>query len=93
VLFNLAMLQAERGEFAESEALYAEGLALYRKTLGEAHPEVARNLNNFAVMLQSKGDLAGAEKAVREALAIYRKVLPGHPDLAPTLDTLASVFS
>ena len=93
ILFNLAVLRGEQGDLAESEALHHEGLALYRKTLGEAHPEVARNLNNFAVMLQSKGDLAAAETAARESVAIYTKSVPGNPDLAPSLDTLAGILT
>jgi tetratricopeptide (TPR) repeat protein len=84
-------LQAQ-GRVAEAEALYREALEIDRKTIGEAHPGYAIDLNNLAGVVQAQGRYAEAEGLYREALEIDRKTIgEAHPDYAIRLNNLAGV--
>jgi tetratricopeptide (TPR) repeat protein len=73
----------QRGRYAEAEPLLRQGLAIYRKVLGEQHPDTAQSFNNLAVNLQDQGRYIEAEPLFRQVLAIYRKVLgEQHPHTA-----------
>ena len=67
---------------------------MYRKALGERHPEYGRSLNNLATVLGLQGDYAAARPLFREALEVYEG-LPGgnrHPEYAQTLNNLGALL-
>jgi len=67
------------GSHREAEALYREALEIDRATLGEAHPEYAKDLGNLGWLLE-------------QALAIFRAALPAeHPHIAETERRLADL--
>ena len=68
-------------------------LAIYRRALGEEHPDTLRSVSNLADTLRSQGDLAGAKKLQEKLLAIYRRVLgEEHPDTLTSMNNLASTL-
>ena len=52
-LNNLAVLYHAQGRYAEAELLYQRALAIYEKTLGPEHPNVADLLENHAEFLRA----------------------------------------
>jgi tetratricopeptide (TPR) repeat protein len=87
------MLYYEKGDYDQAERLLRESMAMYRRLLGDKHPEIATLQNNIANVLHDKGDLAGAESAYRECLAMRRELLGNtHPLVAQTLNNLAFVY-
>jgi tetratricopeptide (TPR) repeat protein len=91
-LNDLGLMYRDQGDYAQSEQLLMEALAMDRKILGAKHTSLALALNNLALVQRRKGDLADAEGTYREALAMQRE-LEGdvHPDVANTLNNLAFV--
>jgi CHAT domain-containing protein/Tfp pilus assembly protein PilF len=72
-----------QGKHAEAEPLDRTALAIFRKVLGEEHPDTALSYNNVAYNLNAQGKHAEAEPLFRTALAIRRKVRgEEHPDTA-----------
>jgi tetratricopeptide (TPR) repeat protein len=65
-------------------------LAIYEKSYGPEHTEVATALDNLAMLLQATNRFAEAEPLTRRALAIYEKSYGlGHPEVATSLNNLA----
>ncbi len=92
-LGNLLAARANDAPDAETEARYRDaalvegqrGLAIREKSLGVAHPAVARSLHNVGATLVDLGRLDEAEDHLRRALALKQEVLgPEHPDLGTT---------
>ena len=68
----------------------ARALAVFERTFGQNHYEVAVNLHNLAAMYHRRGEPGRAEGLYRRALDIKQDVLGAdHPDLATTLSNLA----
>ena len=65
----------QRLRYREAEAKQREVLAIYRKVLGEQHPETAASYNNVAFCLQSQGRHGEALPLYQKALALTRRVL------------------
>jgi len=87
---NLAWALQGLDKYDEAEKLQRESLALRRRIQGEAHPEIAIDINNLAFTLQTRGDYAGAEALYRESLAMNRKLLGDeHPEVAFNENNLA----
>jgi tetratricopeptide (TPR) repeat protein len=92
-LNDLGLLLRSKSEYAESERLLRESLAMQRRLLGDKHPHIASSLNNLALVLHLKGDLEGANSTYRQALAMQHELLGEvHPDVALTLYNLAGVM-
>jgi tetratricopeptide (TPR) repeat protein len=90
---DLGLMFRDQGDYAQSEQLLRESLAMERRLMGDKHPELALSLNNLALVLWRKGDLPGAESTYRQALAMQRELLGEvHPDVANTLNNLAFVL-
>jgi serine/threonine-protein kinase len=93
-LNDLGLMYRDHGDYAQSESLLRESLAMDRRLLGDKHPELAVDLNNLGLVLWRKGDLAAAESTFRQALAMDRELLGDiHPDVATALDNLALVLN
>jgi len=92
-LNDLGLLLRSKSEYAESERLLRESLAMQRRLLGDKHPSIAIGLNNIALVLHLKGDLEGAASTYQQALGMQRELLGKvHPEVASTLYNLASVM-
>ena len=80
--------------YDESEAIYRRALAIFEKTFGPEHYEVAANLHNLAAVLGARGDLDQAEQLYRRALAIKEKLLGADsPDAALTRNNLGALLN
>ncbi len=63
-----------QGRLEESEAAYAEALAIFR-AIDPKHFEVGKCLNGFALIASRRGKYAEAEKIMEEVEALFREVL------------------
>ncbi len=89
---SVANVHYARGDYDESERLFAEALAISEGLLGAEHPNVADILTNLADVHYAKGDLDGAQAIYERSVAIAEASLgPVHPNLAFTLNNLATV--
>lgn len=93
-LHDLGHTLTERGEFAEGERLFREGLGLRRTLLGDGHPDVAESLSGVAYARSRQGHPRDAVPLYAEALAIHEaKLGPRHPQVARSHQNLATVLS
>ncbi len=68
-----------KGDYARSEQILNEALAIMRKSLPKGHPESAQTLVTLGIVLTRANKASQAEAYLREALEIRLKVLPaGH---------------
>jgi tetratricopeptide (TPR) repeat protein len=80
--------------YEESEPIYRRALAIFEKTFGPEHYEVASNLHNLAAVVCARGDLSDAEQLYRRALAIKEKILGvENPDAALTRNNLGALLN
>ena len=86
---NLAMLQAEAGDFEGVRPLLEEAESLLRRTQGPRTLERAVALNNAAKTWQILGDVDRAEPLYRESIGIWRDLPEADTSLAVTLSNLA----
>jgi tetratricopeptide (TPR) repeat protein len=81
------------GRYEEARASHERVLALWEKTLGPEHPDVALALNNLAVVSESQKKYPEARALHERALALRQKALgPTHPEVANSLANLGSVL-
>jgi tetratricopeptide (TPR) repeat protein len=93
IMNQLALWFDNCAEYGEAEPLYRRALAIYEKSFGPDHPNVATGLNNLALLLSATNRLAEAEPLYRRALAIDEKSFdPDHPKVATGLNNLASLL-
>jgi CHAT domain-containing protein/Tfp pilus assembly protein PilF len=82
-----------RGRFAEAERAAHEALTIFKKVLGEQHPETAAGYDKLAACLSAQGRHAQGQPLYEKALAIRKKVLgEQHPDTAYSYNNLAFCF-
>jgi tetratricopeptide (TPR) repeat protein len=82
-----------QGRYEEAEPLYRDALAMKKRLLGEAHPDVATSLNNLALLYDSQGRYEEAEPLYLDALAMKKRLLgEAHPDVATSLNNLALLY-
>jgi tetratricopeptide (TPR) repeat protein len=92
-LYNLGLVYAAQGKYAQAEEAYKHALEIKEKVFGAEHPKVAWTLNNLAIVYVAQGKHAEAEVLYKRALAIRQKELgANHPDLAMILGNVALVF-
>jgi tetratricopeptide (TPR) repeat protein len=95
-----AVFLAARGEVAvelhglgkrdEAETLLRRALAVFERTYGAHHYEIAVTMHDLAAVCEAKGDTAEAERLYRRALAIKDKRLGSdHAEIATSLKSLA----
>ena len=73
------------GRLADAEAPCRRALEIWRRALGDGHPEAAQNLNTLGSILEAQGRLALAEPLYRENL--IHAIPPPHPDQPAGLST------
>jgi serine/threonine protein kinase/tetratricopeptide (TPR) repeat protein len=90
---TLGVVYRELGDYPSAAAMHREELALWKKSYGNEHAEVAAALDDLGEVLHRQGQLREAEQAHREALAIQKKVFGAeHVVVALTLTHLGSVI-
>ncbi|WP_230966804.1 tetratricopeptide repeat protein [Nostoc commune] len=78
---NLAGLYKSTKRYSEAEPLFQQALALWKRLLGDNHPNVATSLNNLAGLYKSTKRYSEAEPLYQQALEICEQALGvGHPD-------------
>jgi Flp pilus assembly protein TadD/regulator of replication initiation timing len=83
----------QQGKYNEAIPLAEKALAIFKKVLGDNHPDTATSLNNLAALYQSQGRYSEAEPLYQQALAIRKKQLgDNHPDTATSLNNLAGLY-
>ena len=88
-----ASLAGDEYKFFKAEKFNLRGLALYKKSLGDEHPDVATSLNNLAVLYWVQGDYVAAKPLYQESLALRKKLLgEEHSDVATSLNNLAELY-
>ena len=89
VLSDLANAHFYAGNYAVSDTLNRQALALDRRVYGVKHPHVADDLMNLGAIQFEIGNFADAEKFDREALTITRAWYGNsHPETASNLTLL-----
>ncbi|HKQ37510.1 MAG TPA: serine/threonine-protein kinase [Verrucomicrobiae bacterium] len=84
----------ELGEWAKSEVMQREALAIFRKLLGDESRKVAITMNDVAINLCQERKWAEAESMYREALAIYMKTSGAESlDVTWPLNNLGNVLA
>ena len=79
---------------AQAEALYTQSLELYRRVLGEDHPDTMRVSNNLASLYLDQGRYTQAEALFAKNLEIRRRVLGNqHRDTVHSMMDLAQVYT
>jgi CHAT domain-containing protein len=81
-------------QYEKALALNELALKIYRNSLGEFHPKVARSLNNLANIYFKMGQYEKSLTINEQALKIRKKVFSeDHPDVAKSLYNQALVYS
>jgi tetratricopeptide (TPR) repeat protein len=82
------------GGYDESEAIYRRALAVFEKSFGPGHYEVAATLHNLGAVLVAQGNYKEAEENYRRALSIKERLLDADsPDAALTRSNLGSLLN
>jgi len=77
-------------KYDPAEKLYKRALKIQQKTLGNAHPDLARTYYDLALLYAVQNRYGPAEKLYKRALAVQERLWgDNHRELAPTLDNLA----
>jgi tetratricopeptide (TPR) repeat protein len=90
---QLGLLLKAKALYKEAEPFLRRALAIDQRSLGQDHPNVAKDLSNLAQLLQDTNRLAEAEPLMRRALAIGEQSLgQDHPKVARDLNNLAQLL-
>lgn len=63
----------ETSNYSEAELLYAQTLAVTKRTLGEEHPNTLTSINNLAELYGSQGRYSEAEPLYVRALEVTKR--------------------
>jgi tetratricopeptide (TPR) repeat protein len=75
------MLYSSQGRYEQAEPLYQQALEMWKRLLGDEHPDVATSLNNLAGLYDSQGRYEQAEPLYQQALEMWKRLLGDeHPD-------------
>ncbi len=90
---GIALIVADKGDFAAAQVEYEVILDLRRRVLGEEHPDTLSARGNLAGVLRAQGDLATAQTELQAVLDLRRRVLgEEHPDTLSARGNLAGVL-
>jgi eukaryotic-like serine/threonine-protein kinase len=93
LLTSMGRTYRRLAEYATSERLLEQALAIGERVYGPEDVRVALTLDYLGVVLADRGDYAGAGRQLERALAIRRKQLGSeHEDVAITLAELGRVY-
>ena len=89
-MHNAGVMLVMLEELEEAETVLQDALAIRRRLVGEAHPDVADTLQQLGRVRLKGGDPQGTQEYAARALALQRQFLPkNHGDIAFTLDLVA----
>ena len=92
-LNNLARLYYFQGRYNDAEPLFLQSLDIYKRQLGNDHPDVAQSLNNLAQLYFSQENYLEAENLAQQALVIYQQKLGSeHPDTQNAALTVKALY-
>jgi CHAT domain-containing protein/Tfp pilus assembly protein PilF len=92
-LNNQVLELYQQGKYNEAIPLAKKALAIFKKILGDNHPNTATSLNNLAGLYESQGKYSEAETLYQQALAIIKAQLgDNHPVTAKSLNNLAALY-
>ncbi|MCB0748068.1 MAG: tetratricopeptide repeat protein, partial [Ignavibacteriae bacterium] len=92
-LYNLGVLEFDRGNLEKSDSLYSASLKLYIKIRGELDAQTATTQNELASVYRHQGKFDEAEKLYKKALETRIKIFGNnHPDVAHTLNHLSRLY-
>ncbi|MEH2057724.1 MAG: tetratricopeptide repeat protein [Nostoc sp.] len=75
-----------------TQPLFLQALELYKRLLGDAHPDVATSLNNLALLYNSQGRYDQAEPLFLQALEIRQQVFGvNHPNTVTVRQNLENL--
>ncbi|MDQ3370071.1 MAG: tetratricopeptide repeat protein, partial [Myxococcota bacterium] len=77
----------------EALPYFERARAIFVKTVGAEHLNVAMADHNLGLAYRRAGELAKAEAKLLSAIALRRKVAPTHPELARSMQLLATMWS
>lgn len=93
-LNSLAVLKMQRGKYDEAIPLFEEAIAIFRRLMGDVHPELAIQLENLANTWYRKKDYAKATELLNQVAVMRDKLFgPGSFPGARTRFNLAMVLS
>ena len=88
-----AQLYYRCGQFAGAQDLWQRVLDIYRKDIGEEHPQTLAAMNGLAETLRAQGNCVKAQELHEQVLALRRKVLgEEHPDTLTSMNNLAETL-
>ena len=70
LLWWVAVMKVDTGEFDQAERLFSESRDMRSRLRGPSDPLVAESIASLALPMSERGDLVGAERLQREALAM-----------------------
>jgi tetratricopeptide (TPR) repeat protein len=86
-LDNLALLYDRQSHYVDAEPLHLRSLAIFEKTRGPNHPDVAAAFNNLGMLYWKQNRDAEAEPFYRRALTVWERAFGrDHPDVALALN-------
>ncbi len=92
-LSNLASDKYYQADYQEAVRYGTEAMKIFKKELGEEHPDYASSLNNLATYYEGLGNYQEAIRLGTVSMEIWKKVLgEEHPDYATSLNNLASYY-
>jgi len=90
---GVGMFYHIQGLYALAEPWYQQCLSTARTHIGEAHPNVARILNNLAILYKAQGRYSEAEPLYEQAVALSQRLLGNENlDVAANLNNLAGLY-
>jgi len=93
LLTNLGAPYANTKRYEEAPEYLRRSLAVYRRVLGDGHPDTIRPLVSLSTLYGKSGRLADAEHCLHPALAAARTSLgPEHPITGAILSNYAVVL-
>lgn len=90
-LLNLGQTYSAQGKRREASRLFEESLAKFRRIFGARNEWTLTTMNLMGAVYLMLGESGRAEVLFEEALPLEREILPGHVQLARTLQGLATI--
>ena len=90
---SLAICYDHLGNYEKAIEIGTQALEIYKRTLGEEHPDYALSLNNLALYYSHHSNYEKAIELGTQALEISKKALgEEHPNYATSLNSLAICY-
>ncbi|CAF1292715.1 unnamed protein product [Didymodactylos carnosus] len=92
-LFLLGQLLREKGDYIGALDTYNKALDIWKETLPENHPDIAKSYNNIGLVYHKKGDYDNALDYYSKALHIWKETLPEkHSNIAKSYLNIGLVY-